>query len=335
MLVQAGPLDHVADGTLAILDGDRGELIIAPAPDVVQQTRARQQAAATAQAAAIAAAHRPVIWHDGRKITIAANVASATEAQLARDNGAEAIGLLRTELFYVNRAELPAEDEQVAQLVRVLRVFSDREVTIRTLDVGGDKAIPALALDPDLHGFLGLRGLRYSLAHPETLRVQLRAIMRAAAGWRGTLSVMAPMVTTIDEVLAFRAAIEAAAGSLTGERHRRPDHVGIMVETPASAIAFDTMAAHVDFASVGTNDLVQYVMAAERTNATVAGLYQPDHPAIWRVLEWLGRAAATTKLAVCGELAAHPAHARRLVELGVSELSMASSSIPSIKAALR
>jgi phosphocarrier protein FPr len=276
-----------------------------------------------------------VIWRDGRSLTIAANVGSVAEAVAARDSGADAIGLLRTELLYVNRADLPSEDEQVEQLAGILRVFAGREVTIRTLDVGGDKHIPALALDPITHGFLGLRGLRYSLAHPETLRTQLRAIMRAAAGWTGTLSVMAPMVTTMDEVAAFRAAIEAAIVDLGRAPHRRPDHVGIMVETPAAAIAFDTLAAHVEFASVGTNDLVQYMMAAERTNATVANLYQPDHPAIWRALEALARAAAGKKLAICGEMAAQPDHARRFIELGFDELSMAPSSVPSVKAALR
>jgi len=334
MVVQAGQHD-VADGTLAILDGDRGELVLAPDDAAVADARARHAAARLARAAAIERARLPVIWRDGRSITIAANVGSVAEAVVARDSGADAIGLLRTELLYVNRSELPGEDEQVEQLASILRVFAGREVTIRTLDVGGDKHIPALALDPITHGFLGLRGLRYSLAHPETLRVQLRAIMRAAAGWTGTLSVMAPMVTTVDEVVAFRAAIEAAIADLGRSPHRRPDHVGIMVETPAAAIAFDTLAEHVDFASVGTNDLVQYLMAAERTNAAVASLYQPDHPAIWRALEALARAAAGKKLAICGELAAHPDHARRFIELGAGELSMAPSSVPSLKAALR
>jgi phosphocarrier protein FPr len=335
MLVQVGPPDDVADGTLAILDGDRGELTLAPDDDLVAEACARLAAARAARAAALEQARTAVVWRDGRTIAVAANVASLAEAVLARDSGADAIGLLRTELLYVNRPDLPSEDEQVAQLADILRVFAGCEVTIRTLDVGGDKHIPALALDPITHGFLGLRGLRYSLAHPETLRVQLRAILRAAASWKGTLSVMAPMVTTVEEVVAFRAAIDAAIVDLGRVPHRRPDHVGIMVETPAAAIAFDALAPHVDFASVGTNDLVQYVMAAERTNATVASLYRPDHLAVWRALEALARAAAGKKLAICGEMASHPDHARRLVELGVAELSMAPSSVPTIKAALR
>lgn len=333
MVVRAGHHD-VADGTLAILDGDRGDLMFGPDDRAVADARARHTAAQLARAAALAQARAPVTWR-GRSIAIAANVASIAEAVLARDNGADAIGLVRTELLYVNRPDLPSEDEQVEQLSGILRVFTGREVTIRTLDVGGDKHMPALALDPITHGFLGLRGLRYSLAHPETLRVQLRAILRAAAGWTGTLSVMAPMVTTVDEVLAFRAAISAAVVELGRTPHRYPDHVGIMVETPAAALAFDTLSAHVDFASVGTNDLVQYMMAAERTNAAVASLYDPAHPAIWRALEALARTSASKKLAICGEMAAHPDHAQRLIELGATELSMAPSSIPSIKAALR
>jgi phosphocarrier protein FPr len=333
MVVRAGPHD-VADGTLAILDGDRGSLILAPDDRALADARTRRAAAQLAHAAALADAHAPVTWR-GRAITIAANVASIAEAVLARDNGADAIGLVRTELLFVDRPDLPSEDEQVEQLAGILRVFSGREVTIRTLDVGGDKHIPALALDPITHGFLGLRGLRYSLAHPDTLRVQLRAILRAAAGWTGTLSVMAPMVTTVDEVLAFRAAISAATVDLGRAAARRPDRIGIMIETPAAAIAFDTLSAHVDFASVGSNDLVQYMMAAERTNPAVANLYQPDHPAIWRTIEALARSLAGKKLAICGEMAAHPDHARRLVELGADELSMAPSSVPSIKSVLR
>ncbi|WP_394827295.1 dihydroxyacetone kinase phosphoryl donor subunit DhaM [Pendulispora albinea] len=335
MLVRAGEHTGVADGTLAILDGDRGALIPAPEAHVLEDARARQVATAAARATALERAHMPVTTADGRTLTIAANVASPAEAELARKQGADAIGLLRTELFYVNEPDLPTEDEQAARIARILAPFTDREVTIRTLDAGGDKDIPALGLDPITHGFLGLRGLRYSLAHPRELHVQLRAILRAAASWKGILSIMAPMVTTASEVLAFRAAIAAAARSLEGTPHRLPDHTGIMVEVPAAAIAFDSMAPHVDFVSIGTNDLVQYIMAAERTNAHVADLYQPDHPAIWRALELLTRAASGKKIAVCGEMAANADMARRLVDLGVEELSMASASIPAIKSALR
>ncbi|WP_394835019.1 phosphoenolpyruvate--protein phosphotransferase [Pendulispora rubella] len=335
MLVRMGELAGVPDGAMAILDGDRGALVVTPASDLLAEARARQLAAVAAHMVALETAHAPVTARDGRTIVVAANVASLAEAHLARERGADAIGLLRTELFFVDKANLPTEDEQMAQLAGILAAFPEREVTIRTLDVGGDKDIPALGLDAVIHGFLGLRGLRHSLAHPEILRIQLRAILRAAASWKGTLSVMAPMVTTADDVLAFRAAVADAARSLEGQPHRRPDHIGIMVEVPACAVAFDSMAAHVDFVSVGTNDLVQYMMAAERTNASVANWYQPDHPAIWRTLEGLVQSAAGRKVAVCGEIAAKPEFARRLVALGIAELSMAPSSIPAIKAVLR
>lgn len=333
MLVRAGA-HEVADGTLAILDGTRGELVLSPDDRALDDARARRADAQRARAAAVAQAQAPVIWR-GRAIAIAANVGSVAEAVLARDQGADAIGLVRTELLYLNRPDLPSEDEQAEHLAGILRAFPGREVTIRTLDVGGDKHIPALGLDPVTHGFLGLRGLRYSLAHPATLRIQLRAVLRAAAGFTGTLSVMAPMVTTAGEIVAFRAAIDAAIADLGRTPHRRPDEIGIMVETPAAALAFDTLSSHVDFASAGTNDLVQYVMSAERTNSTVAHLYLPDHPAIWRSLEALARAMAGKKLAICGEMAADPDHARRLLALGVSELSMAPASVPLIKSALR
>ncbi|WP_394845546.1 phosphoenolpyruvate--protein phosphotransferase [Pendulispora brunnea] len=335
MLVRMGELARARDGAMAILDGDRGAFLVEPSPDALAEARTRQAEDARARAAALETAHAPVMARDGRTIVVAANVASLAEAHLARERGADAIGLLRTELFFVDKTNLPTEDEQVAQLEGILSAFPDREVTIRTLDVGGDKDIPALGLDSVTHGFLGLRGLRHSLAHPEVLRTQLRAVLRAAASWKGILSIMAPMVTTAQDAMAFRAAVADAARSLEGRPHRRPDHIGIMVEVPACAVAFDSMAAHVDFVSVGTNDLVQYMMAAERTNASVAAWYRPDHPAIWRTLEWLAQSAGGKKVAVCGEMAANADVARRLVALGVTELSMAPSSIPSIKAILR
>jgi len=197
--------------------------------------------------------------------------------------------------------------------------------------------VRALALDARRNGFLGVRGLRWLLANPSVVRTQLRAICRAATGHH--VAIMAPMVTLAREARAFRAELDAAVASLVddGIDHARPDAVGVMIEVPAAALAADEIAAEVDFVSVGTNDLVSYTMAAERTEAGVADLLDPSATAVWRLIEQLCRGArhAGAEIAVCGELAAVPDFARRFVELGVSELSMAPPRIPEIKHLLR
>ena len=271
-----------------------------------------------------------------------ANVASPAESARARHEGADGVGLLRTEFLLSERTVLPSEDEQVDALVAIAREQGPRRVVVRTFDVGGDKPVPALDLDPVRNGFLGERGLRLSLARRDLLRVQLRAVLRAAAqvAHDGTrLALMAPMVTVADEVVALRAELAAARTALQadGREAGELDGVGVMVEVPAAALAVGELAPLVDFVSVGTNDLVQYVMAAERTNASVAHLYQPEHPAVWRTLELLvaGAHAGGCEVSVCGQMAAEPEFAVRLVELGVDDLSVPPSDVGRIKAALR
>jgi multiphosphoryl transfer protein len=249
------------------------------------------------------------------------------------------VGLLRTELLYVDRPELPGEEEQVAELAEIFAALGDRPVVVRTLDAGGDKLLPALHLDPWRHGPLGERGLRHGLRHPTVLRTQLRAIARAATDCRGEVSVMAPMVTVAAEARAFRDLVGSVVRELAecDVPHRPPARVGVMIEVPAAALTAEEIGSEVDFVSVGSNDLAQYVMAADRTNDAVGELYQPDHPALWRLYETLvtGARRAGCEVAVCGELAASPDAAVRLVDLGVDELSMAPTAIPDVKAALR
>lgn len=332
-------LSAVADDATVILDGDRGTVQVAPGAEAVAAVRTRQADDQRHRAAAEAVARAPVVLPDGRRIVVAANVGSAAEARAAVAVGAEGVGLLRTELLFLGRRTVPSEDEQYADLTAVLHACGERPVVVRTLDAGGDKPIPALGLDPVRHGFLGQRGLRYSLAHDDVLHTQLRAVLRACALRRGPVSVMAPMVTVPGEVAALRAAITRAATSLSEQEtpHALPDHVGVMVEVPAAALAAAGICDAVDFVSVGTNDLVQYLMAADRTEATVADLYRPDHPAVWHTLERLTATAraAGCRVSVCGEMAANPTYARRLVSLGVTELSVAPTAIPDLKAALR
>ncbi|MGH3490971.1 MAG: phosphoenolpyruvate--protein phosphotransferase [Actinopolymorphaceae bacterium] len=328
----------VADGTDVILDGSAGTVQVDPPPSVRDAARTHARRLADQRAEAGAAASALVIRYEGRRVLVTANVASAAEARVAVVEGADGVGLLRTELMYVDRAELPDEDAQVAELAAILRALGDLPAVVRTLDVGGDKLLPALALDPLRHGPLGERGLRHGLRHPEILRTQLRAILRAAYERSGEVSVMAPMVTAAAEVRAFRQLVDEAAAELAadGRGSPRPIRVGVMIEVPAAALAATEICAAADFVSVGTNDLTQYLTAADRTNASVSHLYRQDHPAVWRVIELLVTDArrARCEVAVCGELAADPRAAERLVRLGVAELSMAPASIPAVKRAL-
>ena len=328
-------------GREVVLDGTRGSLDLAPDDDAL--ARAREQVRADEERARErrAASAEPVVV-DGRRVAVAANVASAAEARRAATEGADGVGLLRTELMLDGRAQVPSEDEQVAALVAVAAELPGQRVVVRTFDVGGDKPVAGLDLDPVRHGFLGERGLRYGLAHRDLLDTQLRAVVRAAAEVSGAgtrLAVMAPMVSVVEEVHAFREAVEGAvlAAREAGHEAQAPADVGIMVEVPAAALAVETLAPHVDFVSVGTNDLVQYVMAAERTTAEVRHLYQPDGPAVRRVLELLvaGATEAGCEVAVCGQMAAEAESARWLVGLGVAELSVPPASVPEVKAALR
>lgn len=332
LVLRAGSLlDAVPVGTLLAIDGDAGTVDIDP--DDLDARRATVAEARAAREAQRRASAEPV-FVDGRQVLVAANVGSLADAQAAVDGGADGVGLLRTELLVLDHARLPDEDEQVADLTAVLGVLGDRPVVVRVLDAGGDKPVRALALDPQHNGFLGVRGLRWLLANPAVLHTQLRAISRAAAGHN--VSVMAPMVTIASEARQFQAAVAAAVASLDADRiaHGHLAGIGAMIEVPAAALAADEIGREVDFVSVGSNDLVAYTMAAERTESGVADLLDPAATAIWRLIEQLCRSAGVD-VAVCGEMAADPRFVRRFVDLGVSELSVAPARVPAVKALLR
>ncbi len=268
----------------------------------------------------------------GYKNITVANVGSSAEARLAVGQGAEGVGLLRTEFLFLDRATAPDEDEQVEVLREIARALDGRRVIVRTLDAGADKPLPFLRQAPEDNPFLGRRGIRLSLAEPELFRAQLRAILRVAA--EHPLAVMFPMVATRQELRAARALLDDARAELGS---RAELEVGVMVEVPALALQAAEIAPEVDFFSVGTNDLAQYTMAAERGNAALAGLLDDSlSPVLALVAAVTAAAAAHNRwVGVCGELAGEPEAAVLLAGLGVRELSMAASRIPAVKAALR
>jgi phosphocarrier protein FPr len=323
----------VADGTPLALDGGAGTVEIEPDDATTAALERRRDEEAAARAAALDRATEPVVLPDGRHVEVVANVGSAAEARQALAHGAEGVGLLRTEFLFLDRATPPSEDEQVATLTEIAQALQGRPVIVRTLDAGADKPLPFLRQAPEENPFLGLRGIRLSLAEPDLFRAQLRAILRVAADH--PLKLMFPMVATLTELRAAKAALDTAREELGTDTQL---DVGVMVEVPALALQADRFAPEVDFFSVGTNDLSQYTMAAERGNAALAGLLGPE--ALEPVLDLIARVVRAADahgrwVGVCGELAGDPDAARRLTAIGVSELSMAASRIPDVKAALR
>ncbi len=321
----------VPEGRDLVVDGDVGALIVAPGPDLVTRYEERLERGRVAAAAARTAAGRPATTEDGTTIEVAANIGSLEDALKAVGVGADAVGLLRTEFLFRGRDEMPGVDEQLEVYAAIGEALGDRPLTIRTLDVGADKPLSYAAQQAEENPFLGLRGIRLGLARRELLEVQLRAIARLARD--RPVRVMFPMVTTTSELNAAKAALDEAVGPT------RPEglEIGVMIEVPAAALTAGHLAGGVDFFSIGTNDLSQYTMAAERGNAQVASLADPVHPAVLKLISHAAEAAHAhgTWVGVCGELAGEAGAAPLLLGLGVTELSMAPPSIPSVKQSVR
>src|SRR5215218_10221912 len=313
------------EGTPLVLDGDRGELLVSPGADAEEAARARVADAEARRAAAREHAHEPAVTQDGQLVEVLANLDGPRDAALAVELGAEGVGLLRTEFMFLDGPELPSEDDQASAL-------DGRPLTVRTLDVGADKPLPSLPQPHEHNPFLGRRGIRLSLAEPELLGSQLRAVLGVAA--EHPLKLMFPMVATVDELRAALAALDAARAATGIDT---AVEVGIMVEVPAAALLSEQFAPHVDFLSIGTNDLTQYTMAAERGNERVAALLEGPQPSVLRLVRETvdGARRDGAVVGVCGELAADPPAAVLLAGLGVRRLSLAPALVPEVKAALR
>jgi phosphocarrier protein FPr len=322
----------IADGTTLLVDGTAGTVTVAPGDDAVAAGERRGAESHSRSAAALAKAHEPALLTGGEQIEVFANVGSVADAQLAVEHGAEGVGLLRTEFLFQQRATLPGEDEQAETLHQIAVALAGRPLIVRTLDAGADKPLPALALGHEANPFLGVRGIRVGLRDEALLLTQLRAVLRVAA--EHPLKLMLPMVASVAEVVAVRDLLEQARAQ-TGIGAAL--ELGIMVEVPAAALLADLLAPHVDFFSIGTNDLTQYAMAAERGNAQLEPLLAEPQPAVLRLIEATVTAAGAHGrwVGVCGEMAGDPASALLLTGLGVSELSMAPRLIPEVKQALR
>lgn len=330
-------LVDIKDGSPLILDGSRGILLIDPDRDDRTRYQSFSESIKMKLLSARQHAQNPVFTQDGRRIEVAANVGSLEGARSGRDFGADGIGLLRTEFLYLGSSGLPTEEEQFQAYAGIAKTFGERPVVLRTLDIGGDKEVSFLGLQTESNPFLGLRGIRLCLTRPDLFEPQLKAVLRVMA--RHNLKIMFPMVTTLAEIRAAKSMLEQCRQDLIRAGKPVPERfeMGIMVEVPATAILADRLAPEVDFFSIGTNDLSQYVMAADRTNKAVSTLADSFSPAILRLVKEIVRAAHEHGkwAGICGELAAEPLAIPVLVGLGLDELSMNPPAIPVAKQIIR
>jgi phosphotransferase system enzyme I (PtsI) len=326
-----------SSGTVLVVDGDNGLVILEPDETTLTTYRLRQEELQTQRLAGRNAALGPATTRDGHRVKVLANVTSLDAARAALDYGAEGIGLLRTEFLFLNRAATPSEEEQYGSYRAILDVMGDRPVIFRTLDVGGDKQAPYLRVGEELNPFLGWRAIRLCLDQPEIFKTQLRAILRA--GYRRNIKIMFPMVTILEEFLHAKGLLREAQDELAARDipYAEKPEIGMMVESPAAAIGADCLAHEAEFVSIGTNDLVQYVMACDRTNEHVAYLYQPFHPSVLRLIKAVIDAAhkANKWVGLCGEMAGEPAAVPILLGLGLDEFSVAGPVIPIVRGIVR
>ncbi len=330
-------LFDLPDGTRVALDGAAGHVWIEPAPALCRELETGRRNWLARRKNRARAGRRPAVTRDGRRVAVAANLGNAFEARTALENGAEGIGLLRTEFLYLTRSRPPSVDEQIAGLQAISRAMAGRPVCVRTLDVGGDKALAYLQTTPEANPYLGVRAIRLCLRRRELFAQQLSAVLQAAA--EHPLKLMFPMVSTVEEVEQAREMLTAVHRRLVQENkaHGWPVPIGIMVETPAAALLAARLAVKVDFFSIGTNDLVQYTLAAERGHPDLAAYADALQPAVLKLIRQTVRAAHRygKPVAVCGELAADPAAIPVLVGLGIDELSLAPAAIGAAKAVIR
>jgi phosphoenolpyruvate-protein phosphotransferase (PTS system enzyme I) len=333
-------LEHARADRTVVIDGGAGTVIIDPSTETIQDYEMRRDALARERRLLARLRRLPAVTRDGVEIALEANLELPVELAQAAASGAAGLGLVRSEFLYMNREDLPGEDEQYAAFAALVRGMEGKPVTIRTLDLGGEKIAPALAdivAAPD-NPALGLRAIRLSLRDRRLLDPQLAAMLRAAA--EGPLRVLLPMISNPGEIRRVREAMSQVARRLKRRGAQLPDALpplGAMIEVPGAALAADALAAEADFFAIGTNDLVQYTLAIDRSDEQVAHLYNPLHPAVLRLIQFAVEAALRRgmPISVCGEMAGEPRFTALLLGLGLRNLSMAPGNIPRVKQRIR
>jgi phosphotransferase system enzyme I (PtsP) len=332
-----GILEGARPGEMAVVDGEEGLVFLSPDDGLVAEFRRAQQKYAIAVEHLDALRDRPAETRDGRRILLTANVGLASDVRLIEQHGGDGVGLFRTEMLAFAHRGFPDEEEQTALYSRVAKAMAPRPVTIRTLDLGGDKDLPNFGFADEENPQLGCRSIRLSLANPGIFRAQLRAVFRASV--EGNVRLMLPMITSLDELRAARAMIDETRDQLehAGIPFDPNLAVGLMIEVPSAAIKADVFARECDFFSIGTNDLTQYTLAVDRGNEHVANIYDPLEPAVISLIDASVRAAtrAGIPISLCGEMASNPLAVPILVGLGIGELSSTPSAVPVIKEIVR
>ncbi|MDR3440379.1 phosphoenolpyruvate--protein phosphotransferase [Telmatospirillum sp.] len=333
-----GLSNRASEGVPAVIDGTEGKVILNPTDETLVFYRSKRAEFLKRRRQLHRLRKIPAITLDGATISLQANLELSAEIDGVLAAGAAGVGLLRSEFLYMNRQDLPSEDEQYGELLKLVQRLDGRTLTIRTLDAGGDKMPQALGFGEGPNPALGLRAIRLSLKHPEILETQLAAILRV--GVHGPVRILLPMVSSVEELQAVRDAMGQVVRRL--KRRHVPiatplPPIGTMIEVPGAALAADALARHSDFFAIGTNDLTQYTLAIDRADESVAHLYNPLHPAVLRLIQFSAEAALRARIpvSVCGEIAGDPRYTALLLGLGIRELSMAAANIPQVKQRIR
>lgn len=325
--------DLLENKAQVVLDGDTGEVVWHLAPTEEENYRKKLKQQEQEKEYYLNLAKKEVVTQDGHKVVVAANIGSDKDIDKALQFGCEGVGLFRSEFLFMSRSAMPNEEEQFAAYKAVVQKCGEKLCIIRTMDIGGDKSLEYLKVPPEQNPFLGWRALRISLKRPELFLPQLKAILRA--GVYGNVAIMLPMVISLNEIIEAKEFIKLAQAELDKEQvpYSKTVSIGIMVETPAAAILADKLAQHVDFFSIGTNDLAQYVLAVDRGNENISYLYNYFNPAVLKIINDVIGAAKKNNIWVgmCGEMAGDLLATELLVGMGIDELSMSGSTIPKVK----